>query len=179
MIPTSLTRALAAVDRVRNAALVVVLAAMVLVYTASFLSRYLPAVGSLNWAEELTRFLHVWAVFLAYGHLVRRRGHIATDVLSSRLPVPARRMLQICAEVMLAILSVVLVWYGTQMVILNADQQAPSLGMAGIDALQGWPTSMAWPYLAIPLAGALALVDQLDTLLGRDGSRGHEPKLGL
>jgi TRAP-type C4-dicarboxylate transport system permease small subunit len=172
---TSLARGLAAVDRVRNAALVGVLAAMVLVYTASFLSRYVPAVGSLNWAEELTRFLHVWAVFLAYGHLVRRRGHIATDVLSSRLPLGGRRVLRALGESMLASLSIVFVWYGTQMVILNADQQAPSLGMAGIDALQGWPTSMAWPYLAIPLAGALALLDQFHTLREPQDSAGHAP----
>ena len=161
MSATVLVRALDAIDRVRNAALVAVLALMVLVYTASFLSRYVPAVGSLNWAEELTRFLHVWAVFLGYGHLVRRRGHIATDVLASRLPHPARRALSVAGELMLAALSVVFIWYGAQMVVLNADQQAPSLGMAGIDALRGWPTSMAWPYLAIPVAGALALLDQL------------------
>lgn len=169
---TGLVRALDGIDRARNVALVAVLALMVLIYTASFLSRYVPAVGSLNWAEELTRFLHVKAVFLGYGHLVRRRGHIATDVLASRLPHPARRVLTVVGEVMLAALSVVFIWYGAQMVVLNADQQAPSLGMSGIDALRGWPTSMAWPYLAIPVAGALALLDQIGAHLApRDPGR--------
>jgi TRAP-type C4-dicarboxylate transport system permease small subunit len=153
------------IDRARNAALIATLGLMTLIYSASLLSRYVPAIGSLNWAEELTRFLHVWAVFLGYGYLIRRRGHIATDVLVSRLPRPLRRGLAVAAEIVLAALSVVFVWYGWQMIVLNADQEAPSLGMVGIDALRGWPTSMAWPYLAIPLGGALGLLDQLAALL--------------
>lgn len=157
----SLGRFLNGVDCARNIALIAVLALMTLVYTASLVSRYVPAVGSLNWAEELTRFFHVWAVFLGYGYLVRRRGHIATDVLVSRFTAPLQGVLAFAGEIVLAALSAIFIWYGWQMVVLNADQEAPSLGMVGIDALRGWPTSMAWPYFAIPLGGALALLDQL------------------
>lgn len=153
--------ALSQIDRARNAVLVACLGLMVVIYSASLLSRYVPAVGSLNWAEELTRFIHVWVVFLGYGYLVRRKGHIATDVLVSRLPNRLGRVFAILAEVVLALLSLVFVFYGAQMVELNADQQAPSLSMVGIDWLRGWPTSMAWPYLAIPLGAGLALLDQL------------------
>ena len=168
-------RLLLALDSARNALLVGILALMVLVYTASFTSRYVPAVGSLNWAEELTRFLHVWAVFIGYGYLVRRGGHISTDVLVVRLPRSVQRGLIMAAHVLLSALSAVFVWYGVEMTLLNADQQAPSLGMVGIDALRGWPTSMAWPYLAIPFGGAVALLDQLALLLDAGSPRALEP----
>lgn len=41
--------------------------------------------SSLTWSEELTRYMFVWVVFLGAAIGVRRRNHIAVDLLSGRV----------------------------------------------------------------------------------------------
>ena len=44
-----------------------------------------------TWAEELARYLMIWASLLAVSCGIARREHVAVTALISRLPDPARR----------------------------------------------------------------------------------------
>lgn len=162
----ALVAVLVAIDRLRNGALAALLGIMTAVYTLSFVSRHIPQIGSFNWAEELTRYLHVWIVLLAFGFLIRRHGHASTDVLIRLLPAWARQFSQFAADAMLGVLAAIFLYYGIELTLINLDQAAPSLSLIDLDFLSGWPTHMGWPYAAIPIGGLLALFDLLAVRLG-------------
>jgi TRAP-type C4-dicarboxylate transport system permease small subunit len=162
----ALVAGLNAVDRLRNGTLAALLGVMTAVYTLSFVSRYIPQIGSFNWAEELTRYLHVWTVLLAFGYLIRRNGHASTDVLVRLFPTRVQRASQYLADAMLGVLAVIFLYYGLELTLINLDQAAPSLSLIDIDLLSGWPTHMGWPYAAIPVGGLLALLDLVAIRLG-------------
>ncbi len=155
----ALCSALEAIDRARNAAVVAVFSAMIVTFLLAFVSRYIPAVGSFNWADELTRFLHVWLVFLALGWVVRHGGHIAMDMLVQIAPQPLRAALIVFTDFAFIALMAAFVVYGARMVEFNWDQEAPTLRMVAVDWLMGWPIRMGWPYLAVPVGAALAICD--------------------
>lgn len=157
----AIASALETINVLRNAAVVVVFSAMIVTFLLAFVSRYIPAIGSFNWAEELTRFLHVWLVFLALGWVVRHGGHIAMDMLVQIAPPPLRALMLVIADVAFVGLMLVFVIYGARMVGFNWDQEAPTLRMVAVDWLMGWPIRMGWPYLAIPVGAALAICDYI------------------
>jgi len=49
----------------------------------------------ISWAEELSIYVIIWIVFVGGSAIVRRRGHLAIDLLPKALPPPARRSLMI------------------------------------------------------------------------------------
>lgn len=157
----AIANALETINVVRNATVVVVFSSMIVTFLLAFVSRYIPAIGSFNWAEELTRFLHVWLVFLALGWVVRHGGHIAMDMLIQIAPKPFRALMLVIADVAFVGLMVIFVVYGARMVGFNWDQEAPTLRMVAVDWLMGWPIRMGWPYLAIPIGAALAICDYI------------------
>jgi TRAP-type C4-dicarboxylate transport system permease small subunit len=50
---------------------------------------------SIAWTEETARFGQIWVVLIGAGITMRRRMHVAIDVLAARLPVPAARILSL------------------------------------------------------------------------------------
>lgn len=155
----ALCRAFEAINTARNIAVVVVFSTMIVTFLLAFVSRYIPAIGSFNWADELTRFLHVWLVFLALGWVIRHGGHIAMDMVVQISPRPIRAALVAFADISFIALMLVFVVYGARMVEFNFDQEAPTLRMVAVDWLMGWPIRMGWPYLAIPVGATIAICD--------------------
>lgn len=167
----SLLRLLHWLHRIRNAAIVTVFLLMTFTYCLAFTSRYVPTIGTFNWAEELTRFLHVWLLFLSIGYVLRTGSHIAMDAVVHVLPRAARRGLAVLADLALVVLLLIFVLYGMQMFRINMTQDAPSLLLIDIDWLRGWPVRMGWPYLAIPVGAALAICDLVAVRLETRGWR--------
>ena len=149
------------IDRLRNLLIIGIFAVMILTYFTVLSSRYIPAIGAVNWAEELTRYLNIWLLFLALGYVLRQGHHISMDALVRLLPVPLRRGLEWINDGLFLVFLAVLCWYGIFMVQLNTTQEAPSLKLVGIDFLMGWPVRMGWPYLAIPVGAILTALDIL------------------
>ena len=167
----TLLRWLSGVHRIRNAAIVTVFLLMTLTYCLAFTSRYCPAIGSFNWAEELTRFLHVWLLFLSIGYVIRTGSHISMDALVHVLPRTSRRVLAAISDLAFVLLLVIFLEFGFEMTGINMTQDAPSLRLIDIDWLMGWPVKMGWSYLAIPVGSALALADLLAVRLQSRGWR--------
>lgn len=156
---------------IRNAAIVTVFFLMTFTYCLAFTSRYFPAIGTFNWAEELTRFLHVWLLFLSIGYVIRTGSHISMDALVHVLPRSVRRGLAALSDGAFVLLLLIFLVYGTRLTGVNMTQDAPSLRMIDIDWLMGWPVRMGWPYLAIPVGAGLALCDLLAVRLQAKGWR--------
>ena len=71
--------------RLNRWALIALLAAMAVIIFANVVLRYSTS-QSIEWAEEVARYLMVWLTFLGAGPVLRYGGHIAVDNLQDSLP---------------------------------------------------------------------------------------------
>ena len=133
--------------------LIIGLVVMVALTFASTMIRLVPGYGGIYWAEEVTRYVSVWVVFLGAGLGVRFGIHLNVDLFTAALPAGAQRALVILSLLLMLIFETILVYYGTQLTISNYDQQSASLRLP-----------MAYAYGAIPVGGALMLFETLRLL---------------
>jgi TRAP-type C4-dicarboxylate transport system permease small subunit len=127
---------------------------MVALTFASTMIRLVPGYGGIYWAEEVTRYVSVWVVFLGAGLGVRFGIHLNVDLLTSAVQAGVQRALVLTSLALMLIFEFVLVYYGTQLTISNYDQQSASLRLP-----------MAYAYAAIPVGGALMLLETLRLLV--------------
>ena len=85
-------RALDGIDWVAALLVILIMAGMVVVVSAQVFLRYVLNL-SLDWAEEISRLLFVWSIFLAIPLGIRLGAHIGIEMLTARLPAPVRNVL--------------------------------------------------------------------------------------
>jgi TRAP-type transport system small permease protein len=83
-------RVMAGIDRVVEAVVIAIFAAMIIVGTAQVFNRYFLNV-SLSWSEEFQRYGQIWLVFLAVPIAYRRSMHMGIDGLRNYLGDSGRR----------------------------------------------------------------------------------------
>ena len=108
------------------------------------------------WAEELSRYLMVWAAFLGTDIAVRNNEHCALTLLVARLSkANQRRTLILGASAMIGFGGIA-AYNGLRLiaVILNTQQTSPAMGI-----------SMAVPYLAVPVGCVLIILHQVELLI--------------
>jgi C4-dicarboxylate transporter, DctQ subunit len=77
-----------AADRLEEAFMIVVLAAMTLLTFVQVVLRYVFGTG-LVWSLEATTYLAAWLVLVGMSYGVRTQAHIAVDLVTRRLPLRA------------------------------------------------------------------------------------------
>jgi TRAP-type C4-dicarboxylate transport system permease small subunit len=102
---------------------------------------------SLSWSDEVSSYLFVWLTCLGAAAGVKLRVHPEVKALADRLPPMTQHLLQDIADLAIAGLGIVFVVYGGDMLTLMGTETASSL-----------PISMVYPYLAIPVGGALLIL---------------------
>ena len=137
----------AAVDRALGALLIVLLAASVVNVLWQVFSRY--ALGSpSSFTDELARYLLVWVGLMGSAYAAGQRLHVAVDLLPGRAG-RLRAASALFAHGVVALFSLaVLVVGGGGLVrlVVELGQHSAALGV-----------SLAWVYLAAPLAGGLVV----------------------
>jgi TRAP-type C4-dicarboxylate transport system permease small subunit len=116
--------------------------ALAVLVAAQVAARYVFG-GSLVWSEELARLLFVWMILLAATHAPPMR----IDALVGALP---RRLAALCAlfgDLVVAGLTLVLVWGALGMAELTENDTYVALGVA-----------VSWAYVAVWLSGVLWIV---------------------
>jgi C4-dicarboxylate transporter DctQ subunit len=105
---------------------------------------------SLPWPEEAARYLMIWIVMLSGSLLVRDDQLVRVDFLdhlwSARLLVWRNATFRILLAAMLC----VLVWQGWDQAYFASRRMTTALQI-----------SWFWPYLAVPVGGALMLIQML------------------
>jgi TRAP-type C4-dicarboxylate transport system permease small subunit len=84
--------ALAALDVAAAWTIVVLVAVMVAVVSAQVFMRY-ALNSSIGWADEVSRLMFVWSIFLAIPLGIKLGAHIGIEMLTARLPAAARDVL--------------------------------------------------------------------------------------
>jgi C4-dicarboxylate transporter, DctQ subunit len=109
------------------------------------------------WAEEMSRFLQIWATYIAAATVLRHRQLIAITVVVERLGSCARKVAEAFALVWILLFCLVAVWYG-----LDIMFDSIRLGRAT-------PTMLSVPQwmteLAIPLGFTLLALQALAELI--------------
>lgn len=129
--------------RITEGASAVLIGVVVAANAAQIFCRYV-LVRPLSFTDETMRFSMVWVAFLAGSALVFRREHMAANLFDNPRLGMLRRLMGMV--VLLAILgfSVALTWFGWPLALRNARQLSPSAQIP-----------MIWPYIAVPVGGAL------------------------
>jgi len=116
----------------------------------------------LDWGEEVSRYLFIWAVMLGAAVAMKRRSHFGIDLLVKVLPSSVQRYVAIGINLCICALMILVVVQGTKLTIINFSQISPTLAIP-----------MGVPYAAIPVSAVLMLISTVSEtwaiILGRQG----------
>lgn len=124
-------------------ALVLVMASF-LVLMAEVLLRY--AIGSsLEWTDEISRFLLVWMTFTGIGLVIRERKEMFVQAFSQKLSTKAKKYWSILIDMVFLAFNIFLFVYGLQMTHFSWDIKSESLDLP-----------FSFFYVSIPLGAIIA-----------------------
>jgi len=126
---------------------VVAMAIMLAVTFFSVISRYIFSF-TFEWAEELSRFLFVWSVFLGSALIMGDNGHLAVEFLPNKFKGSAAGLvleffIKLCSYVFIVILLI----QGYKMTSMMMFQTSPGMGIP-----------MGIIYSVIPLSSILMIL---------------------
>jgi TRAP-type C4-dicarboxylate transport system permease small subunit len=130
--------ALAALDVAAAWTIVVLMAVMVVVVSAQVFMRY-ALNSSIGWADEVSRLMFVWSIFLAIPLGIKLGVHIGIEMVTARLPASAQdllaRAVALAAAALMALVcyeAVVITWdqWDEQMASVNASAALFILALA-------------------------------------------------
>jgi TRAP-type C4-dicarboxylate transport system permease small subunit len=110
--------------------------------------------SSLSWSEEFDSYLFVWLTFLGAAAGVKMRAHPEVRAIPDRMPRFTRSILADFTDGAVLALGLIFVVYGSEMVSMMGTETAASL-----------PFSMVYPYLSIPVGGALLIWHSLTRIV--------------
>lgn len=137
--------------RLNGAVVALMMFLMYVLVFANVITRYIFKF-SLNWTDELARFLMIWTVFLGAGLAMREGRHVAIEILQDLLPGRYKKYFRAFIGLLILAFMAVLVVLGYQ--------YAQAM-MATKSAVLRWPIGMV--YMVIPI-GSLAFILHLATV---------------
>lgn len=138
-----------ALDRTTAALVAALVGAMVVVILAAVFTRYVMN-DPLSWAEQVAKYLMIWAAFLGASLGIKEGSHIAVNVLVDVLPATLQKACSYLGYALTAGFLLVCAYQGVLFTNKVRDHSDPLV----------WEMSMAWAYAAIP-AGCLLMLLQL------------------
>lgn len=148
-------------DRVTASAVALLVAAMVVVILASVFTRYLLN-DPIGWAEQVAKYLMIWAAFLGASLGIKEGSHIAVNILVDVLPGWLQKVCGVVGLLMTAGFLLITAYQGVLFTMKVSSHTDPLV----------WEMSLAWAYAAIP-AGAILMLLQL-AILVRDTGLGQK-----
>lgn len=140
------------IERLAAYPCIAAIGAMTFVVLLGVLFRYVLRIP-LSWSEEVARYLMIWAASLAISIGVMRREHLGIDYLITRLPYSVQKYTAVLVNLLVLWFLWVLTKFGYFMAIEGKAQLSPILSRYGV--------SMVWSLSAIPVAGALAMIQTI------------------
>lgn len=132
---------------------------------------YRKAGASLSWYDEVASILLAWVTYYGAALAALKRSHIGFDDVLRLLPVPARKLAVIVAEVLVVFFFALLAWAGWQVLIVLEGMSLVSLTWVPVQLTQSIIPIGALLFI---LAELLSLPDYWrDVMAGR--STEHAP----
>jgi TRAP-type C4-dicarboxylate transport system permease small subunit len=132
-------------DKFINYVIAFALALMAIFVFGNVILRYFFHSG-LTWAEEISRFLFIWLIFLGSILAFKDNEHLGIVSLIARLSLKGKKILFIVNNVLIFITLVMLLDGTWNLVLINVDQSSPALQI---------------PYAYVYISGAFMAVAML------------------
>lgn len=129
------------------------LATMSVVIIAQVILRYFFQ-HSITWAEELSRYLMVLAIFLGAGLALRTQSLIAVELLAENITYAKKRILKIVVYLLCTAFFATLFVVGIQVVGNVGGQLSPALQI-----------KMSIPYMAVPIGAAVLVMNAIAVIM--------------
>lgn len=163
---------LSAYDRVRNcieAATWVLTGALVLLVSCNVFARYVLEIG-IMWAEELSRLVFVWVVFLGSYIALCRKSHMAIEIGVQSLPLHLQKPAILLSRLLVLTFLAVLFYAGAQLVqtTIGFQRMTPMLGI-----------SAGWGYASVPFAALMMFIEVLTQMFRGEAMPPSEADVAL
>lgn len=132
---------------------VALFATVVVITTAQVIARYVFN-NSFVWAEELARYIFIWATMIATGLGIRSGAHLALSIVTDKLKPRAALVVFIVAQTIVISFLLVLIVYGLKIVLINFTITSSAMKIP-----------LAIPYLGIPVGGMIILIFSVELIL--------------
>jgi TRAP-type C4-dicarboxylate transport system permease small subunit len=162
----SFARAIEILNRWVRRICVVFSGAIFLLVIAQILFRYVLKISA-PWTEEAARYLMIWMALLAAGIAFQKGQHFNIDFVTSRLRAKSRRKITLFTGFLTFLFILCIIFWGVPFAILGFFTISPGLEI-----------TMFLPYLAIPVAGGVMLLNLIVYLGGLSGRQGEEDPEG-
>ncbi len=134
-------------DRIIMGACCILFALMVIIGTYQIVTRYFFNSPS-TFSEELLTYSFTWMALLASAYVFGKRDHMRMGFVADKIKGNAKRVLDICIEVLIMAFSLLaLVWGGYSIMQLSMQQKTASLGVP-----------MGTIYTILPIVGAAIVI---------------------
>ena len=127
--------------------------AMTVVFFTQICLRYLFGSG-LYWAEELTRFMMVWLIYICSVSLFRKEGHISVNAIEEILPRPVRFYLKVAQKLVCIVFFAVVGYLGYKILPFAKVQTSPNMLLP-----------MVYMYALFPISSGLMILQLVANLL--------------
>jgi len=126
---------------------------MVIASGAQIVARYVLG-NSLEWSEELARYMFTWSTLLGASMCVKRRNHVGVEIVVMSLPEKARNFVMMLADALSVVFFVILIFKGYEVASITMTQLSPANEIR-----------MGLVYASIPVSGILMLIYTIEHII--------------
>ena len=156
-----LDRICSAIEKFATQACWILTGLLVAVVVINVVARYGLHTGIL-WAEEISRLLFVWVVFLGSYLALRRKSHMAIDLVWNACPPGLRTAMTLFGGTSCLLFLALITYGGVQLlsVALEYGRTTPILRI-----------SAAWGYACVPVATTFMFLEMLNSMLNHGATK--------
>lgn len=133
------------IGKLFNHFVVLAFSAIVVVTLAQVFMRYVME-SPLKWAEELSRYIFVWAIMVSIGIGVVVEDHIRLNMVTTKFGKKGQLFFYLIGQLIMAAFNVVLIIYGGNLAVQNMSVRSPAMQI---------PIGIA--YAGIPIGAIIVL----------------------
>jgi|GEM_PF-788963 len=153
LVPKTLGKLNLLIMKVVQLAIALIMGTLVVIVFYSVLSRILLN-ASIAWAEELSRILFIWLVFMGAVLGLHSKGHLGLTILIDRISPKKQLFFDIVAWALVIFVTYAMITGGIRIVDVVKNSRTPALGLPG-----------SLKYQAVLVAGYLMILTSLEHLL--------------
>ena len=128
------------IDNFEEYFIVWTLALMTILIFIQVVMRYVFS-NSLSWSEEMDRYLFLWCSWIGASYAVKERSHFRVEMFANLIKGRGRKYYELMVLIIWFIFSVLMTWYGTQLLLFIHETGQISSGME---------IPMTLPYASVP-----------------------------
>lgn len=114
--------------KIANVLVVIALSLMALLVFTNVVLRYVFGTG-MPWAEELSRYLFIWMIFLGAIVALQQRSHLTVDLLTEAVPLKVKKILLIISNFLVLLVLMLILNGSWAMTLQNLHVNAPATGI--------------------------------------------------